>query len=143
MPVIYEGADQEATLREFFKRSAQIYEDSKPGHTHAFWTHVLENAMHMALGFKNKSFKEEVEWRLISPHPKNGLKYRRGQAGVIPYSEIPFDRRCVAEIWLGPTLDHKMAQRTWESYLEQEYGSDHAGDPRVPVHASKIPLRSV
>jgi hypothetical protein len=58
----------------------------------------------------------------------------------MPYAEIPFGKDCVAEIWLGPTLDQQMARRTWEIYLAHAYGEAN-GKPSVAIHLSKIPLR--
>lgn len=53
--------------------------------------------------YKNPAFKEEKEWRLISP--ESGSKHRTSVDRIIPYSEISLEGgECqpIAEIILGP-----------------------------------------
>ncbi len=134
IPVVYGRVNQEDTVRAFLARAKQICTNFQQ----PFWTYVIDNAIHLALGFKNDCFRHEIEWRLISPHPKTILKYRSGRSGVVLYAEIPFEKKCIAEIWQGPTLDYKMTQRAWEVYFEREYGIG-----QVLIHESQIPLRNV
>jgi Protein of unknown function (DUF2971) len=103
-----------------------------------FWAKTLRNAVLLAMSFKNESFREEQEWRLIAPSPVGAeMRYRPGRWGIIPYVEIPLDRRSIVEIWPGPTLDHELTVRTLEMFIARVYGLGPT------VERSKIPLRSL
>ncbi len=71
--------------------------------------------------FKQASFQEESEWRIFGPVSANDSRSRWRTAGpyVRPYVELPFKMSPnpkgnpgpVAEIWVGPGLDFRRAER--------------------------------
>lgn len=133
VPVIYDEKQQLSELRKLF-------EDNQPADRSdsAYSSRIMVKAVRRALSFKNESFKEENEWRLISSFmgPAPSIQYRATKWGIMPYVEIPFDRTSIDEVWLGPALDHQLTERTLEMYIR------HFGLTSLVRH-SKIPLRSL
>ena len=128
IPVVYDPKIQHDILVEFFERAEGP------------WPMVLAAASLLALSFKNRGFQEEVEWRLAAPASAKVL-FRSGPSGVIPYTTLLLMKDCITEIWQGPTLDQEMAGRAWDFYLRSEYGENTAGESRVRLHSSTLPLR--
>ncbi len=94
------------------------------------WTSLL---------FKNPAFFEEQEWRLLFMGvPDATVKFRVGRQGLIPYAEIPFDRRIVTKVVQGPLLDPAIGEGALERFLDSE-GYSHA----LPIERSRIPLRAL
>lgn len=106
--------------------------------------------------FKNESFKDEQERRVVCaiPHPllkRCYLKFRAGKYGVVPYIELcvpghadtttdskapePVSRLPIMRVIVGPTPDPDAVKAGVEDLL----GS--CGYPDVPVEASQIPFR--
>ena len=135
-PVVYDEGRQRNILTELFRFTSAL---PVKVDTSELWGRSLSKAIEVSLSFKNESFAEEREWRLISTNAF--IKYRGGRQSVVPYSEIDVTRECVAELWLGPTLDQQMARRNWEMYLDSNYGVHANGQSLVPVRPSKITLR--
>lgn len=122
MPVVYDPKIQQDMLADFLE------------HAEGPWPRVLAAASLLALGFKNRGFHEEVEWRLASPAASK-VQFRSGPSGVIPYTHLKLTRDCITELWQGPTLDQQMAGRAWDFYLRTEFGG------QVKLHSSTLPLR--
>ncbi|MGA2182704.1 MAG: DUF2971 domain-containing protein [Bryobacteraceae bacterium] len=112
VPVIYNRKQQRSELRKLF-------EDNRPTDM-SNSARIMLKAVRRALSFKNASFREENEWRLVSARPLGRpppFQYRATRWGVMPYVEIPFDRDSINEVWLGPALDHKLTERTLEMFI--------------------------
>ena len=124
VPVIYDPGEQEQIVRKFFISARHIRESPDAEIDDSFNLVVISEAVKLSFGFKNKSFHEEQEWRLVSGAPLGTIKYRGGRRNIIPYVELDLDKRCIGEIWLGPTLDKGLATRTLEMYLRAEYGTE-------------------
>jgi hypothetical protein len=97
--------------------------------------------------FKHETFREEQEWRLVSPileisHPSVG--FRPGKSMVTPYASFPLDFTSpglVSEICVGPCPHEKLAQSAITMLL-MKHDISLTADYRVPpVYNSKIPFR--
>lgn len=74
---------------------------------------------------KNSAFKEEAEWRLVSPIHANyveaPIKYREGASSLIPYMEIPIrigeDAEDFAEVYVGPSPQPNLSMNSVSRYL--------------------------
>ncbi len=128
LPVVYDQKIQRDIVADFFR------------HAEGPADRVLAAASLLALSFKNRGFQEEVEWRLAAPVASPVL-FRSGPSGVIPYTVLTLTKDCITELWQGPTLDQEMAGRAWEFYLRTEFGENAAGESRVRLHSSTLPLR--
>ncbi len=120
-----------------------------------------------AATFKHKGFQEENEWRLISPwplkfddamienllealpaiHPKvyqaQGIKYRPGRSGIVPYVEFSLSAQndtnsLLASITVGPNQHPILAKdATYSLCMSKNVLIDPAR-----IHSSGIPYRS-
>jgi len=93
--------------------------------------------------FKNESFKQENEVRLIAKVPilkENtlGVKHRTYNGYIIPYIEIQFDKADVIEIMIGPLMEKDIARDTVKNMLQIK-GYTIIKDENINV--SKVPIR--
>jgi len=97
-----------------------------------FWLAV----MHLAPFFKDRSFLEENEWRLVSPAMAPAdLKFRVGSGKVIPYAEAPFKISSLREIIIGPMHETYLAEDALKILLA------NAGVRRCKIDHTKTTLR--
>ncbi|MEH6824747.1 MAG: DUF2971 domain-containing protein [Motiliproteus sp.] len=109
----------------------------------------------MLCTYKNNSFSEENEWRLIfierSSYSK-GTKIRSGQFGLVPYVPIrlvakntsQLKHTPITSVMIGPTIKDKQQIRPLNLLLNNnDFSSHHTGYKWRGVHinVSKIPLR--
>jgi hypothetical protein len=106
----------------------------------------------LALVLKHVAFKEEREWRIISPVlmdkapafpiiEETKLAFRSGKSVLTPYRRIPLkddkDNFPLNEVVIGPNPNPKQACRSVQSLLNSEKGLDS-----VKVRNSDIPYRN-
>ncbi|GMM85146.1 DUF2971 domain-containing protein [Pseudoalteromonas sp. MTN2-4] len=86
--------------------------------------YVLENLSNLPLIFKNESFIEEEEVRLIY-QAKNfdSAKYRCVNGNIISYFEHSFSPDAVEELIIGPKCRLKIDSKDFKNFLSKEY--DH------------------
>jgi len=91
---------------------------------------------------KDTTFREEVEWRLVSlpsAFSAQALEFRPGRATLVPYFSHPLgmdgDVPLIAEIVIGPTAYPDLARRAAEDLL-RKYRLR-----RTRIRASTIPFR--
>ncbi len=110
----------------------------------------------VALTIKDRHFKEEKEWRIVSHHlpdeprfkdgdpksncPESPLAFRQGKSGIIPYRGISLKDSNgefpLKQIVVGPNADLKRSVRSVRSLLENQ------GLDGVKVIPSGIPYRN-
>ena len=81
--------------------------------------------MFAAASFKDDSFDEEIEWRLItllSHKDVSRVKFRVGKSAIIPYIEYKLGQinDYLSEIIIGPTPNKKSAERGLMLFLGQK-----------------------
>jgi hypothetical protein len=106
----------------------------------------------LALVLKHEAFKEEREWRIISPVlmdkapafpiiEETKLAFRSGKSVLTPYRRIPLKddkgNFPLNEVVVGPNPNPKQACRSVQSLLNSEKGLDS-----VKVRNSDIPYRN-
>ncbi|TXI85910.1 MAG: DUF2971 domain-containing protein [Cupriavidus sp.] len=75
--------------------------------------------------FKNATFKEEGEWRMVSPPRENfrdnDIQYRTGKSMLIPYLTIDLrlgrDEADFDHVYIGPTPTPELSHRSVHRYL--------------------------
>ena len=106
---------------------------------HIFIKFVLD-ILKLSSYCKDTSFKDEIEYRIISRGEHNNKIYREGKSTIIPYIEFsPLDddnKLPISKIWIGPTPHPELSKMSVESLLKSE---KYKG---VKVIKSKIPYRS-
>jgi hypothetical protein len=98
--------------------------------------------------FKDQSFEEEAEWRIISPplfFGSDGFDYRTGRSVLTPYFKFALldatGQLRIQEVIVGPTNDEMRAQRSVIGLLIQQ-GIPNAQFPsQLLVRNSKVPFR--
>lgn len=91
---------------------------------------------------KHSSFKEEAEWRVISPYYPNytvpDIHYREGASMLLPYIHLDVQRKdggpLFEEVVLGPSRDNNLSMSALGNFLSQ------AGASRQTVSCG-IPFR--
>lgn len=112
---------------------------------HDIFEEVEDDLLNIAALVKHPSFKEEEEWRLVSPVVKNyvetAIAYREGMSMLIPYMEFPLvlestDSAKIQRIYLGPTPNHNLSMNSLTRYLSRGRVS-----PKEGAYACGIPYR--
>jgi hypothetical protein len=105
----------------------------------------LSNFAEIAPILKHPSFKEEKEWRLISPlinSFNDNVKFRTGKSMIIPYIEFSLadenNKIDFEEIIIGPTPHLELSKMSTQLLLVKS-GFDENDSKKVKI--SKIPYR--
>lgn len=101
---------------------------------------INDKLIHIFPLMKDKSFKEEMEWRLISREPKNSdnLYFRPGNSTLIPYLKFgdkELISKCLIEAIVGHTPNSELAIASTREFLRSK-------NIEIPVKATTIPFRS-
>lgn len=106
--------------------------DIQPASTREDYHRVFEviesDLLRIAAILKHPSFKEEEEWRVISPvitdHQQSAVKFREGTSMLVPYLE--FNLQCtytdplsLDHIFLGPTMNINQSMNSLTMYLSR------------------------
>jgi hypothetical protein len=86
--------------------------------------------------FKDPSFAEEQEWRLVCALPTD-IRFRRGKSMIIPYTSLDIDtgeNLCIQHAFVGPCPHMALSIRSAEGLL-------FSNNITVMVHPSAIPFR--
>jgi hypothetical protein len=92
---------------------------------------------------KDNSFRDEREWRLISPVlscTKPNFDYREGSSMLIPFYRLPLQNTeqkfLLHEVVIGPTPNPVQSERSVMTFLARN------GIYDSPIEQSKVPYRS-
>lgn len=101
---------------------------------------INDRLIHIFPLMKDVSFKEEMEWRLISREPKSSdsLCFRPGNSTLIPYIKFRDKNlisKCMIEAVVGHTPNSDLAIDSTREFLRSK-------NIEVPVKVTKIPFRS-
>jgi hypothetical protein len=86
--------------------------------------------------FKNPSFAQEQEWRLVSALPTD-IHFRKGKSMIIPYTVLDIsaaNNLCIQHAFVGPCPNMALATRSAGGMLM-------SNNVIVTVHPSSIPFR--
>jgi predicted nucleic acid-binding protein len=88
--------------------------------------------------FKDRSFAEEQEWRLVYVPPTDiDLRFRKGKSMIIPYTSLDIsagENLCIRHAFVGPCPHMTLSTRSAESMLVRN-------NIIALVHPSTIPFR--
>lgn len=154
VPVIYDQALQQETVKDLMERWRGLFRSqsewgSEPMTSRSMQLLFAICLSDLAASFKNASFREEQEWRLIYgksnivPDDSTGMKvrFRTRQNMLLPYVAIPESPKVllpIKEILVGPTRYPAHAGYAVQKLLE-EVGYERNS---IPVHQSAVPLRA-
>jgi hypothetical protein len=146
---IYEQELQEQIINELVERAlmeAAICWDNSVENAHLIVGSAFERALlECGAFFKDVSFQEEREWRLITaPRGYNEpvFRFRDGKSMLTPYCALKIRSggswsNKIASVTVGPCPHPESARKAVEGLLIKEIGV-----PSPPVSVSKIPYRS-
>ncbi len=135
-------------LARIAKKQGENTDRSKRHPTNSFhdiFEEIESDLLLVAALLKNPAFKEEQEWRLVSPVITNyveaPIEYREGPSMLIPFMnfqlpEAPDRRLDIEHVYLGPTPNANISIESLSNYLSKKMAS-----PRKGVQACQIPYR--
>lgn len=88
--------------------------------------------------YKNPSFIEEKEWRLVTSaknRSQDDLKFRESIHGISPFYEIEFPLTCITNICVGPGHDRELRMRAVDQLTSTYKMSIH-------IESSDAPFKS-
>jgi hypothetical protein len=155
---LYEKSEKEealgglvANMLETF-RQEQPTSDASQAHPsqcyHPFLERFRGDVLQILSIIKHSSFKEEREWRLISPyyssykapeinyssHMVPEIKFREGASMIVPYIELPFGESNPKfdEIILGPSPHQNLSMQALHMYLSNQELCKHIKNCSIP-----------
>jgi Protein of unknown function (DUF2971) len=154
--VIYDPRSQRAAVKELLARACRFLREQLRGgpmQVQQYQEFILTVnwllLTHVTAFFKNSTFREEQEWRLIRARSTRTRRtrymdypvtFRAGSMGLIPYIDLQLRVTAgpplpLAVVRHGPTPNPPLSQSALRRYLSSKnYG-------RTPVGGSTIPLR--
>jgi len=138
---IYCKADQQRIVREICDRCL----NSAMTDTIALLAEFTESIIAVGAFFKDASFKQEDEWRLVSkPINAAELHSQQGKSMIRPYCKFGFSDAAIVEgVTVGPCPHPQLSVNTVASFLWKENTKGRLS-PRLgplPVRRSEIPYR--
>lgn len=94
-------------------------------HTFGF---LEPDLLRVAILIKNQAFKEEAEWRIVSPAMNNYVEpeilYRVGSEMLIPYLKVPLvtepnSEALFEQVFVGPTQHQNLAVNSLSMFLSR------------------------
>ena len=108
----------EAERMDHFYLAKDIYQDANG------WMNDINSD---AAVFKDASFRDEEEWRLIiEPVPEDRIKYRPSRFGFTPYvvAALPEIKEMIRAIRVGPTPHTELATKAVRAWAHKEISSE-------------------
>ncbi len=150
---IYEPNRQKALIRKVVDAVEQLA--SGPGHVflsagersilyREAFANMETDVLRIAAILKHPSFREEKEWRVVSPVVANNAEapilFREGHAMLVPYIEFKIgqDNKSLAmdHLFLGPTANVNISMNSLKMFLQQ-----HGITPQRGIDYCQIPFR--
>lgn len=112
---------------------------------HDIFEEIEADLLLVAALLKHPAFREEQEWRLVSPVITNyveaPIEYREGPSMLVPFMNFQLpdgpDRRLdIVHAFLGPTPNANISMESLSNYL-----SNNRASPRKGVASCHIPYR--
>lgn len=130
---IYNEEEIIPIFKKVMKYLIERYRDNK------IWNNSLIIRLFTILSIilKDKSFKEEKEWRLISISTIEKYSFRRGQQMIIPYLRINRKNIKIKEIIIGPVIDYELSLNSIKLLLISNSEKD------CVIEKSKIPYQII
>jgi hypothetical protein len=150
---IYEPHRQRALIKQVVDAVERLAEEHASGeHTASERTGLYREAfaaveidlLRIAAVLKHPSFREEKEWRIVSPVIANTagapILFREGHAMLVPYIEfdLGLDKKppVLDHLYLGPTANVNISMNSLKMFLEQ-----HGIVPKRGIDYCQIPFR--
>jgi hypothetical protein len=133
---LYERADQEEAIKSLVEKLLTTFRQEQPSiditkaHPsqcyHPFLEKFRSDVLQVLSIIKHEAFKEEREWRLISPYyPKftvPAIKFREGASMLVPYIELKLGeaRPIFEKVILGPSPHQNLSMSALSMFLRNQ-----------------------
>lgn len=153
---IYNGKHQARLIRQVIDavealakeqdQAGEIPKKSGDHSYHAIFQLIESDLLRIAAILKHPSFREEEEWRIVSPvitdYVKAPVQFREGASMLVPYIEfnlIPEDNSAIAleHLFLGPTPNITISMNSLTMFL-----SKNGIQPAKGLSYCQIPFRA-
>lgn len=143
---IYDHAEQTQLASEIIDAvievATRIGPSSSAHPTEAYYPafQTVENSL-LQVGalFKHGAFREEEEWRAVSPvltsYVNASIEYREGPSMLVPYVTFRFSSEHpipIGEVFVGPTPHENLAMRSVGQFFASEGASPHMVNSSIP-----------
>lgn len=147
---IYEPAAQRDLIAQVIDAVEALAESNPYKDPLALFTTLEGDLLRLAAILKHPSFREEDEWRVVSPvvsygnkagGPDSPVKFREGTSMLVPYVELSLIRAPgraieVEHVFLGPTANSELSLNSLNLYL-----ASHGVRPEAGIDYCQIPFR--
>jgi|SRR5690554_405125 len=127
--------------------------NSREGAHKFYANNVYKQLILLANEIKHPAFHEEEEWRLVKlfvPANDPNLKYRPGNAMLVPYFEIDLvppgegseKFPPISDVCVGPHKNSSLSEKTLRTFLAGQTAGC-SGSPHVKVWQSEMPYREI
>lgn len=145
-PVIYDKAEQQRFAEMFAAEVEEAFFRADTPGSHSIGVDVdvymlRFSIIQMAALMKDRSFREECEWRLLAPTLyAHQIRLRPSSWGIVPYIGIPLgdDSLDSAEVIVGPCPHPELAKNA----IALGLGIQLFDNARDPIRSSTIPYRN-
>lgn len=133
---VYEPGDQEELLRSLIEKllitfrqefhNIDITQAQFAQRYHPFLERFRGDVLQVLSIIKHEAFKEEVEWRLISPYfhkyTDSKIKFREGASMLVPYIELPLgeSKPYFESIIIGPSPHQNLSMSALSMFLSNQ-----------------------
>lgn len=148
---IYEPAVQRQLVNQVIDAVEDLadHEPTEAHSDHLFAT-LESDLLRLAALLKHPSFREEDEWRVVSPvmtegattrEPDSPVRFREGKSMLVPYIEFNLTEAAnqplpIDHVFLGPTAHSELSLNSLRLFLAQQ-----GITPRAGVDYCQIPYR--
>ncbi len=112
---------------------------------HGVFEEIESDLLRVAAVLKHSSFREEEEWRVVSPlvtkYVGASIRFREGKTALVPYKDFSLQRKVdgvfqLEHAYLGPTPDINLSMHSLTMHL-----SDSGVSPKSGLTYCQIPYR--
>jgi hypothetical protein len=147
VPCVYSKTEHEVLTRELVKHSPLRALPPNPELINwpLRYFSFEKASLLIAPMIKAIGFKEEKEWRLISPPLSyNTAEFRRGNFSLIPYWETELNlEQTLKEIVIGPTPEQELSESAVRGLLMKYFPSQNSTIREVKISHSQPPFRNL
>lgn len=147
---IYEPAAQAELIARVIDAVESVADDIDPDHPAGVFAELESDLLRLAAILKHPSYREEDEWRIVSPVITNGpgsgdlespVRFREGTSMLVPYIEFDLVREPgqpleIEHMFLGPTANSELSLNSLSLYLAK-----HGIYPGGGIDYCQIPFR--
>jgi hypothetical protein len=137
---IYDKKIQNESVKLLFDETLKLVESKEGDRLNKISNLILNTTVNMSSYFKDESFSDELETRIISSGSDDEKKYLEGKSILIPYIEFSIEdnngRLPISKIIVGPTQHQELSKSSIDHLL-------HSWKYEIDVEQSNIPYRSL